>query len=110
MADEFNPLGTSGWSDTPSGFTHKIHVRVQQRNKKSYITTIADLDEDLDLKRICKAMRNAFSCTGTVVSDKDHGEIIQLTGDQRDNIKKWLVDVEILTLKEAKDRLVLHGA
>lgn len=119
----FNPLGTANWDAPTNGgvdasssatpqktYTHKIHVRVQQRNARSYITTISDMDEDLDLKRICRAMRNAFSCNGTVINDKDHGEIIQLQGDQRDNLKTWLVDVEILTAKEAKERLVLHGA
>jgi translation initiation factor 1 len=120
----FNPLGTNwdpvgtggGDGDGPSSgpiqktFTHKIHIRVQQRKKNCYITTISNMDEDLDLKRICRAMRNAFSCNGTVIADKEHGEIIQLTGDQRDNLKTWLVDVEILTAKEAKERLVLHGA
>jgi translation initiation factor 1 len=119
---DFNPLGVNNWdsgknlnglpadSFQQQGYTQKIHVRVQQRNKKSYTTTLSDMDDDLDLKRICKAMARAFSCSGTVINDKEHGEIIQLTGDQRENIKAWLIDMEILTAKDAKERLMLHGA
>jgi translation initiation factor 1 (eIF-1/SUI1) len=36
------------------------------------------------------------------------GEIIQLQGDQRDNVKAWLIKHEILTTKDL-DRLVIHG-
>jgi translation initiation factor 1 len=117
----FNPIGnlwnpsadltqTTGGADLPHTYTQKIHVRVQQRNKNSYTTTLSDMDDDLDLKRICKAMSRAFSCSGTIINDKEHGEVIQLTGDQRENIKAWLIEMEILTAKDAKERLVLHGA
>jgi translation initiation factor 1 (eIF-1/SUI1) len=30
-------------------------------------------------------------------------------GDQRDNVKNWLIDQEIVTKADADDRLVVHG-
>lgn len=85
------------------------HIRVQQRNGRKCITTLAGLEEDLDLKRICKAMRNAFSCNGNVVIDEDEEVgIIQLQGDQRENIKQWLLDQQII-LKNEASRIVVHG-
>lgn len=88
---------------------NKYHIRVQQRNGRKCITTLDGLEEDLDLKRICKAMRNAFSCNGNVVMKEDEETgVIQLQGDQRENIKQWLLDQEVI-LKNEVDRIVVHG-
>jgi translation initiation factor 1 len=86
----------------------KIHLRVQQRNGRKCITTIQGLD-DLDLKSICKAMKRTFSCNGSIQTDPEHGEIIQLQGDQRKNSREWIIEQKIVARAEAKDRLVLHG-
>jgi len=89
----------------------KIHIRLQIRNKKKCITILEGLDDDLDEKRICRHMRKSFNCNGAVLEDKDTDSlIIQFQGDQRQNIKDWLIAQEILTEKEAKERLVIHGA
>jgi len=83
----------------------KIHVRVQQRNGRKCITTIAGLADDLDIKRICKAFKKNFSCNGAVQKDEDAGEVIQLSGDQRTNVKSFLCDQEICH----GENIVLHG-
>ena len=36
------------------------------------------------------------------------GEIIQLQGDQRDNVREWLLAQEVVT-KQEQDRIVIHG-
>lgn len=87
---------------------NKYHIRVQQRNGRKCITTLDGLEEDLDLKRICKAMREAFSCNGNIKMKDDDTGVIQLQGDQRENIKQWLLDMEII-LKNEVDRIVIHG-
>jgi translation initiation factor 1 len=86
----------------------KYHIRVQQRNGRKCITTLDGLEDDLDLKRICRAMREKFSCNGTVTEKDDGSSVIQLQGDQRENIKQWLLDQEII-LKNEVDRIVVHG-
>ena len=83
----------------------KVHVRVQQRNGRKCITTVAGLADDLDIKRICKAFKKNFSCNGAVQKDEDEKEVIQLSGDQRTNVKEFLVDQEICH----SDAIVLHG-
>lgn len=83
----------------------KVHVRVQQRNGRKCITTVAGLADDLDIKRICKAFKKNFSCNGAVQKDEDDGEVIQLSGDQRTNVMEFLVDQEICH----KEEVVLHG-
>jgi len=87
----------------------KINIRIQQRNGKKSITTIQGLDEDLDQKRICKAMRKQFSCNGNLEVSETYGTIIQLQGDQRELAKEWLIAQEILTQAEADERIVIHG-
>jgi translation initiation factor 1 len=94
--DPFEPISVT---------KNKYHIRVQQRNGRKCITTIDGLEEDLDLKRICRAMREAFSCNGNVVTEEG---IIQLQGDQRENIKQWLLEQEIIRKNES-DRIVVHG-
>ena len=90
-----------------------VHIRVFQRSARKRITTIEDLDRDLNLKKIVKAMRHEFCCTGN--SEKKEkvlptGEtkiqkIIKLSGDQRDNVVKFLTDYSIVE----KERIQIHG-
>ena len=92
----------------PTVTKNKYHIRVQQRNGRKCITTLQGLEDDLDLKRICRAMRTAFSCNGNVIQDEDNGDVIQLQGDQRENIRDWILEQQILSKSEA-DRIVIHG-
>jgi translation initiation factor SUI1 len=84
-----------------------VHVRIQQRNGRKCVTTIQGLEDDLDLKRICKAMKRSFNCNGNVAEDDEMGDVIQLQGDQRDNSKEWLLAQEIILPADA-DRIVIR--
>lgn len=56
-------------------------------------------------------MKRSFNCNGNVTEnpvEQGGGEVIQLQGDQRENVKEWLLAQEIV-LKGDADRLVLHG-
>ena len=100
VTDAFEDAGDGGHNSE-----EKVHVRVQQRNGRKCITTVAGLTDDLDIKRICKAFKKNFSCNGAVQKDDEEKEVIQLQGDQRTNVKDFLVDQEICT----PDVIVLHG-
>ena len=100
-ADAFEDAGDKGGVSSEE----KVHVRVQQRNGRKCITTVAGLADDLDVKRICKAFKKNFSCNGAVQKDEEAGEVIQLSGDQRTNVKSFLVDQEICHAES----VVLHG-
>ena len=67
-----------------------IHIRVQQRNGRKCITTVQGLHQDLDLKKILKALKKQECCNGTVVEDEEMGAVLQLQGDQRDSVAKFL--------------------
>ncbi len=85
-----------------------IHIRMNKQGNR-FITMIEGLDSDLDQKRIAKAMKKAFSCSTVVQKDKVGNDVILLQGDHRMHVKEWLLAQEILTAKEAEERLMLHG-
>mmetsp|Transcript_13966 Transcript_13966/g.20690 ORF Transcript_13966/g.20690 Transcript_13966/m.20690 type:complete len:116 (-) Transcript_13966:214-561(-) len=83
----------------------KVHIRLQQRNRRKCILTVTGLADDLDLKKICKALKKNFKCNGAVVKDDDWGEVIQLQGDHRQGVVQFLVENEICP----REILVVHG-
>ena len=110
MADSLQNLQTRDAFDEVNkaegmGTGNKVHIRMQMRNRRKCILTIQGLDDDLDLKKICKALRKNLQCNGAVVKDEEYGDIIQLQGDHRSVVQEFLVDQEIIT----KDQLVVHG-
>jgi translation initiation factor SUI1 len=59
----------------------------------------------LDLRRILQTIQKVFKCGGHIVSDNYYGDIIQLTGDQRDNAYNFLISEEITV----KNNIKVHG-
>jgi len=72
--------------------TNKVHIRVQQRNGKKCITTVQGLGEEIDYHKLLKSLSKSFGCNGKIVPDAKLGTILQLQGDQRINLGKFLVD------------------
>jgi len=88
--------------DDVMGGGNDIHIRVQQRNGRKCITTVQGLDASLDLKKILKALKKAECCNGTVVEDEAMGSVLQLQGDQRDAVAKFLTENEIVPQAKIK--------
>jgi len=84
-----------------------VHIRIQQRNGRKCITTVENMDKvdnDQDfLDDLVKSFRKKFSCSVTL--HKNDGNAITLQGDHRDNVRKYLVDNDIV----GKDRIKVHG-
>jgi translation initiation factor 1 len=94
--------------------TNKIHLRIQQRNARKRTTTIEGLENlnGVDINLLLKEMRKRFSCTGallaperTGVHERTGAPVIKLTGDQRENVKNYLVRMKIVEI----DDIVIHG-
>jgi translation initiation factor 1 len=86
----------------------KIHIRFQKTGPRN-LTILEGLDDDLDLKRISRAMKKSFHCDCVVLKNKAGEDILQLQGDHREDIREWLIANEIVTAKDAKEQIVLHG-
>lgn len=66
------------------------------------LTTIEGLDPKLDLKKLISAWKKLYSCNGTIKDDENLGPVVQLTGDQRESIAKFLVTEGICTKSAVK--------
>ncbi|XP_045106773.1 eukaryotic translation initiation factor eIF1 [Portunus trituberculatus] len=82
-----------------------VHIRIQQRNGRKTLTTVQGLSSDYDLKKIVRACKKEFACNGTVVEHPEYGEVLQLQGDQRENICQFLTKVGLVKA----DQIKVHG-
>ena len=83
----------------------QVHIRIQQRNARKCITIVEGLSPDLNLKKILKVMKKAFSCNGAITKNEEYGQVVQMSGDQRENIKGFFISQEIVE----SENLILHG-
>lgn len=84
----------------------KIHLRVQQRTTRKRTTTIEGLNNEIvDMKQFLKDVKKRFSCGGCIEKSKEHGLVIKLTGDQREDTKNYIIR---LNMAEADD-IIIHG-
>ena len=88
-----------------AGTGNKVHLRIQARNRRKCVLTVQGLDDDLDLKKICKYLRKNLQCNGAIVKDKTFGEVIQLQGDHRQAVRDFLVDMQICQAGQ----VIVHG-
>ena len=82
-----------------------IHLHYQQRTARKCLTIIQGLPDDLDFKKILRAYKKLFNCNGTIVEDEEMGTVIQLQGDKRKDVAKFLLEEGIASREEIK----IHG-
>ncbi len=85
------------------GFEQEVHIHVIQRTTRKHMTIIRGLDEELNLKAVLKALKKEFCCNGAIKEDNDGEKFVKLSGDQAQNVKKFLEREKI-----AK-KIILHG-
>ena len=85
-----------------------IHVRIQQRNGRKCWTLIEGLAEDLDLKKILRALKKEFQTNGTVLDTDTHGKVIQLQGDHRERVKQFFTRYKIWE-EDIDPPMKIHG-
>jgi len=83
----------------------KVTINVQKRNGKKFITTITGMATDLDLKKIIKYIKKTHNCNGSIINDEKYGEIISLSGDQKENFYNFLISEEI----NKKEDIIVKG-
>jgi len=84
---------------------NKVTISVQQRNGRKSITSISGMAEDLDLKKILSYVKKTYNCNGSIVKNDKLGEVIILSGNQKDNIYNFLINEEI----NKKDEIIIKG-
>ena len=87
----------------------KVCIRCLRRNGRQLITSIHGLvlTGNWNIHRLARAMKKTFECYGSVRDGiEDEGEIIVLSGDQRLNVRMYLIDKEICH----EDQIFIQGA
>ena len=82
-----------------------VHIQFQQRTTRKCITIIQGLDEDLDFKKLVRHFKKMWSCNGAVISDDQWGQVIQLQGEHRKAMAKFLIEEGIAM----KSNIKIHG-
>eukprot|EP00298_Acanthocystis_sp_HF-20_P026244 c3931_g1_i1.p1 GENE.c3931_g1_i1~~c3931_g1_i1.p1 ORF type:complete len:122 (+),score=39.38 c3931_g1_i1:29-367(+) len=88
-----------------------VHIRIQQRNGRKCLTTVQGIPEKADLKKILKVFKKEFCCNGNLADVGEEGEessggsVLQLQGDQRNNVKTFLLKAKIVR----EDQITIHG-
>ena len=85
--------------------SNMIHLHFQQRTTRKCWTIIQGLPDDLDFKKILRHFKKCFVCNGSTQESEEQGNILQLQGDHRREIYKFLCEEGIAT----KDTIKIHG-
>jgi translation initiation factor 1 len=73
----------------------KVIIQVQRRNGRQCFTIVSDIAEDLDSHKICRYLKKTLNCGGNILKDKELGEIMRLTGDQKQAVIDFFLEQEI---------------
>lgn len=83
-----------------------VHISIQQRSSKKYITNVAGFPDYYDIPKVLRYIKKFFKCGGSIVKDPKTGEdVIQVTGDQRENIKKFFIECDVVD----KENIIKSG-
>ncbi len=86
--------------------TVTVHLHVYQRNARQRITVLSGLPDVLNLQLLQKNIKKKFCCGGTIkVAENGVDKSLQFTGDQRQEIAKFLVDEGIAE----EENISIHG-
>uniref|UniRef100_H2Z9Z1 Eukaryotic translation initiation factor eIF1 n=1 Tax=Ciona savignyi TaxID=51511 RepID=H2Z9Z1_CIOSA len=101
----YDPFADASKGNNVGSQGSMIHIRIQQRNGRKTLTTVQGISDDYDKKKIVRCCKKEFACNGTVVDHPEYGEVLQLQGDQRNNIADFLVKVRLAK----KEQVKIHG-
>ena len=82
-----------------------VHIQFQQRTTRKCLTIIQGLADDLDFKKLLRHFKKMWNCNGTLINHEEWGQVIQLQGDNRKAVAKFLMEEGIASKEEIK----IHG-
>ena len=93
--------------DLDSGYNtnFKVHISIQQRTSKKYITNVTGIPSEYDLPKILKYIKKIYKCGGSIVKSINGENTLQITGDQRANIERFFIDYNVMD----KSNIISHG-
>merc|ERR1712032_974616 len=118
MGSAEDKFDASGRFDNKDDSRNKVHIRMQQRNGRKSWTTVSGFPKEVrlprsgrvlpvDFEKILRALKKTFKTNGTLISDEEHGRIIQLQGDLRREVAEFLIDATAIVTRE---QVMIHGS
>ncbi|CBH17541.1 Protein translation factor SUI1 homolog, putative [Trypanosoma equiperdum] len=75
----------------------KVHIRVQQRRGRKFVTSVQGLNQQLNFRRINREFMRRWGCNGTVITTPEAGTVIQLQGNWSEEIRTFLLEEHMAT-------------
>ena len=82
-----------------------VDITVKQRNGRKMITHIANMPREYDLPKILKYIKKSCKCGGAILKTEEGEEVIQLSGDQRQNVFTFFIECDVMD----KHNIKIHG-
>ncbi|XP_038171955.1 eukaryotic translation initiation factor 1-like [Arvicola amphibius] len=84
----FDPFADASKGDNllPAGTEGYIYIRIRQRNGRTTLTTVQGIADEYDKKKLVKVFKKKFACNCSAIEHPEYREVIQLQGDQHENI------------------------
>jgi translation initiation factor 1 len=101
FADEAAEAGAAAGA----GDDGRVHLRVQQRNGRKTLTTVQGLSKGYNYAKVLRDLKRDLCCNGTVVEDKELGNVIQLQGDHRKKVAAFIAKAGLAKT----DCIKVHG-
>ncbi len=78
----------------------EIHVRVKRIRGRKHVTSISGIQNVKDTKQLLKTLKKGLNCNGSVDVDEKFGIVIRLSGNQQENIGRFLVDEDVCSRRQ----------
>lgn len=93
---------------------HRVHVRAFRRRSQNaeavVVTTVQGLPARPEPAAVLRALKKALGCSGSLVQDPRHGQVLYLQGDQRARARAYLVDEDRFAAAVVDDPTATVGA
>lgn len=83
----------------------KVYITISQRNSRKYNTQVSDMPDKYDLPKILRYIKKMYNCNGAIIKDTKDNNILQFTGDQRQNIYDFFIKCNVMD----KENIVIRG-
>jgi len=100
----FDPEAELNKAASSGGEEGNVHLRIQKRSGKKSLTIVQGLSKE-QANHALKRLRKKLCCNGTVVTDETFGTVVQLQGDQREAVKAYLIQRNVVPANHLK----VHG-
>ncbi len=104
MGEIINFKKTDPFAEAIESISNETHIRVFSRGRRK-TTIIQGIPPDTNLKKLSSELQKKFNCSGSIKSDPNYGQIIKLSGDQRNGIRAYLISNKIASETNIK----MHG-